>query len=123
ASGYLTAPVFVNGKLVPGIGGGVSQVTGTLFNAALLAGLQIIYYRTHAKPVPYVPIGRDATVAWRHFDMKFRNNTSAPIFISYRVSGRRLAAALYGARHPGRRVTVSVTTQRKGPRQIDARLF
>ena len=51
ARGYRTAPVIVDGKKVPGIGGGVSQITGTLFNAALLGGMKIVEYRTHAKPI------------------------------------------------------------------------
>ena len=121
--GYRTAPVFENRKLVPGIGGGVSQVTGTLFNAALLAGLPIVEYGTHSKPVPYIPIGRDATVAWNATDLKFRNNTSAPVMVAYRATGSRLTATLYGARKPGRRVSVMVRKQQRGPRHLTAQLF
>jgi vancomycin resistance protein YoaR len=121
--GYLTAPVFVEGKVVPGIGGGVSQVTGTLFNAALLAGLPIEQYQTHDRPVHYLPVGRDATVAWGLLDMKFKNNTSAPIYISYKVSGGRLVATLYGARVSGERVALSVQAKQVGPRHVTAELY
>lgn len=123
ARGYLTAPVIENGKVVPGIGGGVSQVTGTLFNAALLAGLQIVYYRTHARPARYVPMGRDATVAWGRFDMKFRNNTPAPVHISCKAAGSSLCVTLYGARPPGQRVLLTVASQRTGPSSINAKLY
>jgi vancomycin resistance protein YoaR len=121
--GYRTAPVLVDGKLVPGIGGGVSQVTGTLFNAALLAGLPILEYDTHARPVSYLPVGRDATVAWRHIDLKFRNNTRAPIYISYRLSGNQAIATLYGARKLGQRVKLSVKSKKLGPRKMTAALY
>ncbi len=123
AHGYLTAPVFENRKLVPGVGGGVSQVTGTLFNAALLAGLPIVQYHTHAKPVHYIPVGRDATVAWHRFDMKFKNNTGSPILISYRVSGNSLLATLYGAKPPKRKISLVVRSQKKGPHEMTAQLF
>ena len=121
--GFRTAAIFQNGYKVPGIGAGVSQVTGTLFNAALLSGLQIVTYRTHSRPVPYLPLGRDATVAWGGFDMKFKNNTATPVYISYRVSGNRAIATLYGKRTPGQRVNLYASAQRKGPREIIAQLY
>ena len=121
--GYRTAPVFENRKTVPGIGGGVSQVTGTLFNAALVAGLPIVQYRTHFKPVPYVPVGRDATVAWNGFDMKFKNDTSAPVYVSYKASGSQLIATLYGAKKPRRAVSVTVRTQKKKKGEVTAQLY
>lgn len=122
ARGYRTAIIFEEGQQKPGLGGGVSQVTGTLFNAALLAGLPIVTYRTHSRPVVYLPLGRDATVAWGQFDMKFRNDTKAPIFISYKMAGSHVTATLLGHR-TGRRVSLSVVSKRKGPRAIDAVLF
>jgi vancomycin resistance protein YoaR len=123
ARGYRTAHVFMNGKLVDGLGGGVSQVTGTLFNAALVAGLPIAEYRTHQKPVKYVPVGRDATVWAGAFDMRFRNNTAAPIYISYVVQGDRLTATLYGAKRRGQTVRIGVRTRERGPGKLDAKLF
>ncbi len=121
--GYLTAPVIVDGKKRPGIGGGVSQVTGTLFNAALLGGLRILEYGTHAHPVAYLPVGRDATVAWQHIDLRFKNNTSAPIYLSYIVAGNRLTASLFGAKGAGQSVTLKVDAKRLGPRSIKAVLY
>ena len=121
--GYLTAPVYLNKKLVPGIGGGVSEVAGVLFNAALLAGLPIIAYGTHARPVAYLPIGRDATLAWQHIDLKFKNNTASPLYISYTASGRQVVATLYGAKVAGRRISLSVKSKKIGPRRITAALY
>lgn len=123
ARGYRTAPVIVDGRKVPGIGGGVSQVTGTLFNAALLAGLKIVEYRTHAKTVAYVPLGRDATVAWGRFDMKFKNSTDAPLLIQYKVNGSALTATLYGKKTAGQKVGIKVNVLSRGVRSIRAELY
>ncbi|HEX8833807.1 MAG TPA: VanW family protein [Abditibacteriaceae bacterium] len=122
ARGYRTTIIFQNGYKVPGIGGGVSQVTGTLFNAALEAGLDILTYRTHSQPVKYISLGRDATVAWGGFDMKFKNNTKAPVYISYKV-GDRVTATLFGKKQPGRKVAVRVVSKNIGPREIKAQLY
>ncbi len=122
ARGYRTAVIFEGGKKEPGLGGGVSQVTGTLFNAALVAGLPIETYRVHSRPVAYLPLGRDATVAWGSFDMKFRNDSGAPIFVSYKLSGDRATATLFGKRS-GKRGTMSVVSKKTGERAIEAKLF
>ena len=123
ARGYRTSIVFLNGYKVPGIGAGVSQVTGTIFNAALLADLPIVEYRTHSRPVTYLPVGRDATVAWGSLDMKWKNNTAAPIYINYQISGTRVTATLFGKRTAGQRVSLNVVARNLGPRRKTAQLF
>lgn len=80
-NGYLDAPVFMDGKLVPDAGGGVCQVSTTLFNSVMLAGLQVTQRTCHFGPVAYAPIGRDATVADHYLDFCFRNNLSHPIYV------------------------------------------
>lgn len=122
ARGYRTAIIFKNGYQAPGLGGGISQVTGTLFNAALLAGLPIVTYRTHSRPVSYISLGRDATVAWGSFDMKFKNNRDTPIFISYDISGNKATARLFGAK-TNQEVSVNVVSQKIGEREIKAKLY
>ena len=121
--GYRTAIIFQNGYKVPGIGAGVSQVTGTLFNAALLAGLPIAEYRTHSRPVTYLPLGHDATVAWGSFDMKWKNSTTAPIFISYKIRGNQVTATLFGRRVAGQKVNLNVVSKTLGERRITAQLY
>lgn len=81
ANGYLDAPVFMDGKLVPDAGGGVCQVSTTLFNAVLLAGLAVTERTCHFSPVGYAPIGQDATVADHYLDFRFVNNLSGPIYL------------------------------------------
>jgi vancomycin resistance protein YoaR len=124
ARGYRTSIIFQNGYKVAGLGAGISQVTGTLFNAALLSGLPIVTYRTHSRPVAYIPLGRDATVAWGGFDMKFKNNTQAPVYIAYKTTGNRATATLYGAKQAKPdKVTLKVTSHKIGPHEIKAQLY
>lgn len=123
ARGYRTAIVFEDGKKVPGIGGGVSQVTGTLFNAALLAGLPIIEFHGHSRPVPYLPVGRDATLAYGAKDLRFKNNTTAPLRLSYSIRGSRLIARFYGLKRPGKRVNLHVVKRVIAKHHVVAGLY
>ncbi len=80
-AGYKQAIVFEGGQPVPGLGGGVCQVSSTLFNAALLSNMKISERHYHSATVSYVPLGRDATVAYGSKDFKFTNNLDTPIKI------------------------------------------
>lgn len=95
-AGYKNAPVIVNNEIVEGLGGGVCQVSTTLYNSVLLAGLEIVERSNHSLPVSYVPIGRDATVVYDEIDFKFRNNTESYIYIKSFVSGGQIGFKLYG---------------------------
>lgn len=123
SSGYRTAPVFVDAETVPGIGGGVSQVTGTLFNAAALAALKIVEVNPHSRPVSYIPVGRDATFAYGAKDLKFTNQTGAPVYIAYSFHGRRLRATFFGRKQPGQKVVLRPRVQRLGPGKLNAQLY
>jgi vancomycin resistance protein YoaR len=121
--GFRTATVFADGKKVDGIGGGVSQVTGTLFNAAALAGLTIREAHPHSRPVAYLPLGRDATVAWEQKDLRFTNDTGAPVYIQYTFRGQRLRAVLFGKKVEDREIALEPRVQRLGPGRITAQLY
>ena len=123
ARGYRTATVFVGARKVNGIGGGVSQVTGTLFNAAALADLTIKEVHPHSRPVSYLPLGRDATVAYGEKDLKFVNSTAAPVFIAYTLQGTTLTATLYGAPVLNRKITLTPAVRHRGPGRINAQLY
>lgn len=84
--GYQPAPVIVGNTVIPGLGGGVCQVSSTLYNAVLQAGLEVVERYPHSQPVDYVPPGRDATVS-DYLDFKFRNNTDNLILIKSAVWG------------------------------------
>lgn len=94
--GFREAPVIVNGKLQPGTGGGICQVSSTLYNAALRSGLEIVERRNHSLPVSYLPKGQDATFAEGYINFRFRNNTGKYLIIKAGVSGRSLTIKLFG---------------------------
>lgn len=94
--GFREAPVIVNGKLQPGTGGGICQVSSTLYNAALRSGLEIVERRNHSLPVSYLPKGQDATFAEGYINFRFRNNTGKHLIIKSEVKGRTLTVKLFG---------------------------
>ena len=77
--GYKIAKVYVGGRIVDGVGGGICQVSTTLYNSLLLSDLKIIDRTNHMFTVGYVPLGRDAAVAYDSVDIKFENNSGWPI--------------------------------------------
>ncbi|MEW9702767.1 VanW family protein [Paenibacillus sp. SI8] len=98
--GYQEAPVILNGKLVPGIGGGICQVSSTLYNAVLRSGLTIVERRNHSLPVSYVPLGQDATFANGYINFKFSNNTDAYLLIRTVTTDRDVTVKLFGRMSP-----------------------
>ncbi len=108
SAGYLEAPVFVNGESVQGTGGGVCQVSSTLYSAVLYADLKVIERHNHSISVTYVPKGQDATVSYGTLDFKFENNTEQPIKISASSGGGKLTISIYGTK-PSVEKTVKIT--------------
>lgn len=94
--GYREAPVIVGHQLVPGFGGGLCQISSTLYNAALLANLQILERSNHNMTVPYIDPGRDATIAYGSRDLKFRNNRDHHILIYASIHGNTLTFSIFG---------------------------
>ncbi|UCH33091.1 MAG: VanW family protein [Armatimonadota bacterium] len=95
-TGYRTAPVIRRGKLVPGTGGGACQLSSTLYQAALLAGLEIVARSHHSRPVPYTRAGLDATVVYGAIDLKFRNCLEHPVVLRAGIEDRRLKCEVLG---------------------------
>ena len=95
ASGFREAKIIINGEYVDGIGGGVCQVSTTIFNAAVQAGLQITESHHHSLRSSYVPLGHDAMVSGSA-DLRFVNNTGAPIYFETSFHDHRLTATIYG---------------------------
>ena len=87
--GYLPAKIFIDGKEVEGLGGGVCQLSSTLYNAAKQAGLEIVERHAHSKRVHYVPEGQDAAVAYGGVDLKIKNITSSPVRIAARIEDNK----------------------------------
>lgn len=122
-NGYLDAPVFFDGKLVPDAGGGVCQVSTTLFNAVLLAGLAVTDRTCHFAPVAYAPIGRDATVADNYLDFGFMNNLSHPVYICAVYEPGAITTYILG-NHADETVSVSIeeTENKKLPHKTVERV-
>ncbi len=95
--GYKKAPVIVKGELSEDIGGGICQVSSTLFNAVDQAGVKILERYHHSKRVPYVPQGRDATVSWYGPDFTFRNAYNQPLLIRAKVIGGQVVISIYSS--------------------------
>lgn len=109
-AGYQEAPVILNGELTPGIGGGVCQTSTTLYNAILLADLEIIERHPHSMPPAYVPRGTDGAVATGYLDLRFKNNFDYPVYIDSEVIGTRVYFYIYGNLNE-RDYTVKIDTQ------------
>ena len=94
--GYQEAPVIVNGKMEPGIGGGICQVSTTMYNAVLLADLGVVERKPHFFPATYVPKGLDATVNYGTIDFRFRNTRQSDIYLWLHVVGNQITVAVLG---------------------------
>ncbi|MDI3298155.1 MAG: VanW family protein [Bacillota bacterium] len=94
--GYLEAPVISGEAFVPGVGGGLCQLSSTLYNAVLDARLEVVERHGHSLAVDYVPPGRDATVAWDMLDFRFRNDSDGPILVRARIEGWQLHVWILG---------------------------
>lgn len=96
AAGFKSAAVYSGGEVTTGIGGGICQVSSTLYNAVLLANLEIVERYNHGFNPGYVPAGRDATVSWGGPDFKFKNTREYPIKLICSVSGGTILTQVFG---------------------------
>ena len=96
ARGYKVSTVYLNGKLSTGIGGGICQVSTTLYNAVLRANLEIVQRRNHSLGVTYVPAGQDAMVNIGTSDFKFKNNREYPVKVIAYVNPGSVTCAIKG---------------------------
>lgn len=96
ASGYKPASVIINGEFDSGVGGGVCQVSTTLYNAITKADLEIVERRNHSRPVGYVKRGTDAAVAIGLLDLKFKNNHDFPLYIYGETNGNEVTFSIFG---------------------------
>jgi len=113
--GYKKATVYQSGEIAEDIGGGVCQVSTTLWNAAMKANCSIVEWHEHSRPVSYVDRGKDATVSWGSQDMKFKNTSDYPMYIvAYVSSNKRVYCEIYGKLFPdGKYITIEAKTTQK----------
>jgi len=100
--GYKMAGAIVDGLMSEELGGGICQVSTTLFNAVAKADLEIVERQPHSRPVGYVDEGKDAAVSWPNQDFKFTNNTDFPIYLvaGMNETGNRCIISIYGRQLP-----------------------
>lgn len=107
-NGYKMASVYENGKTTQGVGGGVCQVSSTLYSAVLYADLEVTERYNHSLTVAYVPKGQDATVSYGVLDFKFKNNTEYPVKVSSVIEGKKITVSIIGTEYsPKRKVELS----------------
>lgn len=104
--GFKLAGVYKAGKHDVGVGGGICQVSTTLYNASLFANLRIRQRSNHSLPVAYVPLGRDATVDYGSLDLVVENTTKGPIAVVNTYQPGRLTFRVLGKKDPGLSVKV-----------------
>jgi vancomycin resistance protein YoaR len=115
--GYVKAPFINKGKLVPDVGGGVSQFSTTTYNAAYFAGLQIDHHQPHSEYISRYPPGREATLNFPTIDLNWTNDTDAPVLIRTATTATSVTVSLYG-NNGGRKVT-ALTGPRKSAQGRD----
>lgn len=94
--GFMEADIIFDSQLVPGIGGGICQVSTTLYNAAILGLLEPVARVNHSLPISYVPMGRDATVSYGTIDLKLKNTSSGHILIRSYVGRDSITFKIFG---------------------------
>lgn len=93
--GFRQAEIIVKGEKKQGFGGGVCQISSTLYNAALNAGLEIIERHPHSKEVLYVPLNQDAATSYGGIDLKFKNTKLYPIVITSSITENNVIVNIY----------------------------
>jgi vancomycin resistance protein YoaR len=110
ANGYKVAHAYSSGEVVDQVGGGICQVSSTLYNTVLLSNLAITERRNHQMTVSYVPLGRDATVNWGTQDFRFTNDTYFPVKVSAYTSGKNVVVSIIGTK-PDKTLKVEIETE------------
>lgn len=113
--GFRNSPIFVKGKLEDGLGGGICQVSSTLYNVVLMTGLKVLERSPHSRTVPYVPPGRDATVAYGARDFRFENTNSSAIGVLSHVSGSHLRVDVYGSARDKKNIEILIGNLKYSP--------
>ena len=104
-NGYDIAATYVQGRVVESMGGGVCQLSTTLYNACLFAELEVVERSEHSMTVGYIPLSRDAAIAGENKDLKIKNNTDAPVYIEAKAEDGLVTFLIYGkAKKAGREV-------------------
>ena len=111
AAGYRNGKIYENGQVVDGLGGGICQISSTLYNAALMSDMEIVERRNHQFVTSYVNAGRDATVVYGLTDFRFKNTRTYPVRLVASATGGVATVSIYGIKEPDREYTYSFKTE------------
>ncbi len=114
AKGYLPAPFIADGEIVPSVGGGVSQFSTTVYNAAYFAGLRLDRHQPHSFYIERYPPGREATLDFPSIDLTWTNDTDAPVLVRASSTSSSVSVSLYGD-NGGRQVSARSTPRQSVP--------
>ena len=103
---FKEATIIINGKKDKGLGGGMCQVSTTIYNAALYSGLKILNTKNHSIPSAYIEKGRDATVSYGYTDLKFTNPYTHPVYIKNIVGNGAITSKIYGCSLDRERIVI-----------------
>jgi len=106
ANGFVSAPQIYRGRLEDAVGGGISQIATTLYNAAFFAGLKLVAHQAHQFYISRYPMGREATVSWGGPELIFRNDWPAALLIKLTATDSSITVSMF-SRKLGRRVTTT----------------
>ncbi len=116
--GYKMAPTILNNEFIDSLGGGVCQVSTTLYNTLLQADVEIVERSSHSLAIAYVPLGQDAAVAYGSKDLKFRNNLPAAVVIKSSVSGNSVTFKLFSDTSLRKKVKITHSIIKEYPFKI-----
>ena len=108
ANGYKDAPVIMNGELTDDVGGGVCQVSTTIFNTAMYSGMNITTRANHSLKSSYVPVGQDAMVNDGWSDFKFKNPYNHPVYVKTVVDNGSVTCRIYGNNSDKKNISIKV---------------
>ena len=111
AAGYRNGKIYENGQVVDGLGGGICQISSTLYNAALMSDMEIVERRNHQFVTSYVNAGRDATVVYGLTDFRFKNTRTYPVRLIASAKGGVATVSVYGIKEADREYTYSFKTE------------
>lgn len=118
AKGFVPAPMILNGRHVDSVGGGVSQIATTTFNAMFFAGLEDVQHKPHSYYISRYPLGREATVSWTQPDLRFKNDTKTGIFITTSYSDTSITVTMWGTKHYDVDATAPQKSNYRNPKTI-----
>ncbi len=95
ANGYREAGAYMSGKVVPAVGGGICQVSSTVYNAAMNSGLTVLERHPHSMPVHYLPLGMDPAISSGSNDLRIRNDYPFPVLFEAYTEGKNLTVNIY----------------------------